>query len=226
MIQRSTLVSTVLLGLSSSLLGGAAQAQEVTFAFSGTIDQVFPQGTLPETVEEGDLLTGRFTFDSQAPGNFGGAGTQLYFAVCRVEAEVDDLVFEGIADPEGSLGGIFARDEAEGAGQDNYFVTFQPEGEISSFVLNLLAPQGTDAFVGTDLPTVPPDPALFETGSRTILVSLGQEFDFAQLSVGDAENFGDLTLAQNPLPCPEPGLSISLGTCVVVLAVRARRRRR
>ena len=55
-------------------------------------------------------------------------------------------------------------------------------------------------------------------------MSLSQDFEFAQLSVGDAENFGGLYVAEVPLPCPELGSSASMATVVFVLALRARRR--
>ena len=155
--------------------GLTARAEEVTFAFSATLDQVVP-GSLPASVTEGDVMSGRFTFDREAAGMFGGPGTEAYFAVCRVEVTVEGLGFEGTQDPSGNPGSVTVRDEAAGAERDGYTVGFGPLGDISSFVLNLLAVPGTNAVTGTALPVVPPDLAPFATGTRTIAVNLGDPF--------------------------------------------------
>jgi len=204
-------------------LGLSARAEEVTFAFSATLDQVVP-GSLPASVTEGDVVSGRFTFDSEAAGMFGGPGTETYLTVCRVEATVEGLVFEGAEDPLGNPGGITVRDEAAGAERDGYTVGFSPMGDISSFVLNLLALPGANAVASTVLPVVPPDLAPFATGTRTLAVNLGDPYQ-AFLGAGDAANFTEFSLAEEALPCPDPRGGASTATALGALGVVAARRR-
>ncbi len=204
-------------------LGLSARAEEITFAFSATLDQVVP-GSLPASVTEGDVMSGRFTFASEAAGIFGGPGTEVYLAVCRVEVIVEGLVFEGAVDPLGNPGSITVRDQDAGAERDGYTVGFGPMGDISSFVLNLLALPGTNAIAGTALPVVPPDLASFATGTRTLAVNLGDPYQ-AFLGAGDAINFTGFSLAEEALPCPDPGGGASIATALGALGVVAARRR-
>lgn len=204
-------------------LGMSARAEEITFAFSATLDQVVP-GSLPASVTEDDLMSGRFTFDSEAAEMSGGPGTEAYLAVCRVEVTVEGLVFEGAQDPLGNPGGITVRDEGAGAERDGYTVGFSPMGDISNFVLNLLALPGTNAIATTALPVVPPDLTPFATGTRTLAVNLGDPYQ-AFLGVGDAENFTEFSLAEEALPCPEPQGGTSIAAVLGALGGIAARRR-
>jgi hypothetical protein len=204
------------------LAAGSARAAGITFAFSATIFTVVDiLNALPDTIQAGDVVTGRYTFDPDAPATVSLPGAFLYQgAVCRAQARVEGLEFNGELAEGDDATNIQIADEApqDGGTEDRYIVQLFSDLDLAMFFINLDTPGPSDAIVGTDIPTVPPDPSRFENVDLQLL--LGNDYTGVTI-LGDVT---ELALASQPLPCPEPDGVGAVATCAALLALGARRR--
>jgi len=200
--------AVVLLAL--SIISPSARAGFVTFAFEGEITSVRDDnGLLGAAVEVGTPFSGVYTFDSATPDTDPNPRGGVYEnAITDFSGLVGGIPFEG---PGDSVNTIEIRDDWGDPPRDQYVVFIETTlvGHELETLLGLYDITGLP-LVGTNLSSVPPDPALFE-------YSVFRVFDSSeQLGISLRGDVTSLAL----VPEPATVIMLGLGTWLV-----SRRRR-
>ncbi len=171
-------------------------------------------GDLPP-LSEGTVIFGRYMFDgaaegsSQPPGSGSGQFTDaMYFGEVTLAGE-RFLALSPPGQPE-TLRQILTHDyDIEASEPELYRAALEalPTSELSEYAVLLTDPGSSTGIMGTDLPTLPPDPSAFATAELQIVSAAGSQI---------VANIQTLTL-------PEPGAGA--GAAALALGLLARRRR-
>lgn len=206
---RLVFVVSLLFGLAPS-----ADASPFTFNFTGTV--IAADALLAPNILSGDLIAGSYTFESTTPPDVFGPNLRGYPAITSLTVTVGSYT---LSDMGGYIGVL------DNAGFDSYKVetSASPSGlplagyPLGSFVIGLYD-YSSMLISGLSLPTVPPDPSMFNQANWSIAFGSGNPSAWGQID--------SLTLAEDSGPgeVPEPASLLLLGTGLGAIAVRLRRR--
>ena len=146
---RNRIVVWMVAVVSSLLSVAVSNAEEVTFAFTATIDRVSSQGTLPELADVGDEVSGTFSFESTSPDlRPTRSDSGAYDAIGAANV---DLNGTSLSASTGRIA-VFLSDSSL---PDNYAVVVNLDGGLR-LEFHVGARGGT-GFADDSLPLTPPD---------------------------------------------------------------------
>lgn len=126
-----------------------SDAEDVTFAFTATVDRTSSTGALPELVDVGDEVSGTFSFESTSPDlRPTRSDSGLYNAIVAVSVDLNGTIVSGDV---GKVSVFLSNSSLP----DNYAVVANLDGGLRlEFQLGAAAGTG---FADDSLPLTPPD---------------------------------------------------------------------
>jgi hypothetical protein len=197
-----------------TIVATPASAAPITFSFSGSVTSIDPR--LASKFSIGDAMSGTFVFDPAAAyTSCGSLCGDFHSALQTLSATIGSYTLSGTAFEELFNFAPF---------YDKYtIVTNSPSGApvngfpLWSFALTLTDPSATALTTQQTLVA----PVLANYAERLFILNFGDIFDLAPVS----GSLTSLSVVTTPPAVPEPTSCLLLGTGIIALAGRVRRRR-